>query len=138
MVKHQEQIQIQTNGRGTTNITVEIQQVVGKGGIDSGLVHLFLMHTSASIILCENAAPEVRTDLETFMSSIVQDGDPAFLHSDEGPDDMSAHIRSILTTNDMTLPVIQGRLALGVWQGVFLWEHRNTAHRRTLVVTVSS
>lgn len=137
MVKHQEQIQIQTNGRGTTNITAEVLKLINKSGVDSGLVHLFLIHTSASLILCENAAPEVRTDIETFMSSIVRDGDPAYLHSDEGPDDMSAHIRSILTTNDMTLPVVQGRLGLGTWQGIFLWEHRTSPHRRTMIVTIS-
>ncbi len=137
MVKHQEQIQIQTQGRGTTNITAEVQKLVKKSGVDTGLTHLFLLHTSASLILCENAAPEVRTDLETFMSKIVRDGDPAFLHSDEGPDDMSAHIRSILTTNDMTIPIVHGHMGLGTWQGVFLWEHRTAPYRRTITVTIT-
>ena len=92
--------------------------------------------SSASLILCENADPTVRSDLETFMSNLVPDGSPMFRHTDEGPDDMSAHVRSILTKMDLTLPVTNGRLAVGTWQGIYLWEHRTHAHHRKVTVTV--
>ena len=102
----------------------------------TGLCHLFIRHTSASLILCENADPDVRRDLDTYMEKLVRDGDPMFRHRSEGPDDMSAHIRSVLTASSLTLPVRDGRCDLGTWQGVFLWEHRTHAHRREVVVTV--
>lgn len=134
---HQDLLQFNTPGRGTSNITKDIQQSVINSGIQSGLCHIFIHHTSASLILCENADPTVRQDLETFMADIVPDGNPAFRHTDEGPDDMSAHIRSILTKMDLTIPVTEGRLALGTWQGIFLWEHRTHAHHRRITVTTS-
>ena len=133
---HQEQLVIDTRGRGTLDITPQVARIVGESRIDTGTCHVFLHHTSASLILCENADPTVRTDLEDFMGRLVRDGDPRFRHDDEGPDDMAAHIRSILTKMDITLPVSQGRLALGTWQGVYLWEHRYAAHRRRVTVTV--
>lgn len=134
---YQEILQFNTSGRGTTNITREVAQVATASGIKTGLCHVFIQHTSASLILCENADPDVRADLETFMAHIVPDGSPMFRHVDEGPDDMSAHVRSILTNMDMTVPVTAGQLGLGTWQGIYLWEHRTHAHRRRVTITVS-
>lgn len=123
-------------GRGTYNITQEIQHAVQAAGIDCGLAHIFVHHTSASLVLCENADPTVRSDLETFLEQLVPDGDPLFEHQAEGPDDMPAHIRAILTNMDLTLPVTNGRCALGTWQGVYLYEHRTRPHQRRVTVTV--
>lgn len=133
---HQSQLQIQCNGRGTYDITREVERVVQESGITTGLCHVFSHHTSASLTLCENADPAVRRDLETFMIRLIPDGDPIYEHSMEGPDDMPAHIRSILTNMDLTLPVSNGRCARGTWQGIYLWEHRTAAHRRSFTVTV--
>ena len=133
----QEKLCFETRGRGTTAITDAIHEQVRLSGISAGLCHVFLQHTSASLILCENADPDVRSDLDRYMTRLVTDGDPLFDHTDEGPDDMSAHIRTILSGHDLTLPVTQGQCALGIWQGVYLWEHRSAGHRRTLTVTVS-
>lgn len=135
---YQDILQISTRGRGTYNISSELQKVVAASGIQTGLCHLFVQHTSASLIICENADPDVRSDLEGWMQRHVADGDPAYAHSMEGPDDMPAHIRSILTNMDLTVPVSKGRAALGTWQGVFLYEHRYHGHLRSVVVTVSS
>ncbi len=126
-----------TDGRGTYDITRDIQTAVRESGIRTGLCHIFIRHTSASLILSENADPDVRRDLETFMLRIVPDGDPDFVHTAEGPDDMPAHVRSVLTQTDLNLPVRDGSCALGTWQGVYLWEHRSAPHRRTLIVTVN-
>ena len=120
---HREILTIETRGRATYEITGQIQTVVGRSRINRGLCNLFLMHTSASLIVCENADPTVRRDLETFAARLVPDGDPAFIHDLEGPDDMPAHIRTILTQSSLTVPVESGRCELGTWQGVFLWEH---------------
>jgi secondary thiamine-phosphate synthase enzyme len=103
---------------------------------EAGICHVFLRHTSASLLVTENADPDVRRDLENFISRMAPDGDPAYLHSMEGPDDMPAHIRSVLTCTELTLPVRDGQLALGTWQGVYLWEHRTRPHRRRLDVTI--
>ena len=113
-----------------------VERVVGDSGIKRGLCNVFLQHTSASLILCENAAPAVRQDLETILSRLAPDGDPAYVHDDEGADDMAAHARSVLTANSLQIPVAQGKLALGTWQGIYLWEHRRAPHTRTVVVTV--
>ena len=126
-----------TTGRGTTSITEAIREQAHLSGVTTGLCHVFLQHTSASLILCENADPDVRSDLDHYMTRLVTDGDPIFDHTDEGPDDMSAHIRTILSGHDLTLQVSNGQCALGVWQGVYLWEHRTAGHRRNLTVTVS-
>jgi secondary thiamine-phosphate synthase enzyme len=134
MYRHQ--LQFETPGRGTRDITPEIQQVVADSGIVAGMCHLFCRHTSASLILCENADPQVRRDLEAFMGGLVPDGDPMFLHDAEGPDDMPAHVRSVLTQAGLSLPVEGGRCDLGTWQGVFLYEHRTAAHRRNVTVSV--
>lgn len=130
-------IEIRTSGRETHDITGDIQKAVADSGVSTGLVHLFLQHTSASLMLCENADPDVRADLERFMERTVPDGDPMFRHRAEGPDDMPAHVRTVLTQSEMTLPVSDGRCALGTWQGIYLWEHRHSGHRRILVVTVN-
>ena len=132
----QSKLTITTRGRGTTNISEAIREQVHASGITTGLCHVFLQHTSASLILCENADPDVRADLERYMTRLVMDGDPIFAHTDEGPDDMSAHIRTILSGHDLTLPVSNGRCELGTWQGVYLWEHRSAGHRRRLTLTV--
>ncbi len=132
----QEQFSVSTRGRGTYDITDSVRRIVANADIDTGLCHIFVHHTSASLILCENADPTVRQDLETFMAHVVPDGDPMFRHIDEGPDDMPAHVRTILTQTDLNLPVTQGRCALGTWQGIYLWEHRTTPHQRRLTVTI--
>ena len=132
----QRMLNIETNGRGTYNVSNNIQNVIDESDFQSGLCHLFLQHTSASIILCENADPTVRTDLENFMARIAPDGAPEYHHDMEGPDDMPAHIRTILTQNSMTIPVVNGRCQLGTWQGIYLWEHRTMGHRRKLIVTL--
>ena len=126
----------QTKGRGTHELTVKICECIETSGITDGLCHVFVHHTSASLMLCENADPSVRRDLETFMSRIAPDGDPQYEHAAEGPDDMPAHIRSILTQTEITLPVENGRPDLGTWQGLYLWEHRHHPHRRKITVTV--
>ena len=128
---------IATRGRGTYDLTGEIQGAARAAGIRTGLCHVFVHHTSASLILCENADPTVRSDLEAFLSRLVPDGDRLFEHADEGPDDMPAHVRSILTKMDLTLPVTDGRCALGTWQGIYLYEHRTHPHRRRVTVTLS-
>jgi secondary thiamine-phosphate synthase enzyme len=133
----QEELSVSTNGRGTVDLTGEIQQAVLKSGVSAGICHVFLKHTSASLMLCENADPAVRDDLETFMSRYVPDGDPMFTHTAEGPDDMPAHVRSILTQNDLNLPIANGQCALGTWQGVYLWEHRHAPHRRKVLLTIT-
>ena len=135
---HGKELTINTRGRGTQDITGQIASVVADAGVaDVGLCHVFVQHTSASLILCENADPAVRVDLETVFSRLAPDGDAAYVHTAEGPDDMAAHVRSILTHSGLTLPIRRGRLALGTWQGVFLWEHRTSPHRRRVLVTVS-
>jgi len=133
---HRHTLSFRTRGRGTTEITPEIERAVRESGIATGLCSVFLQHTSASLILCENADPSVRRDLETILARLAPDGDPAYVHDTEGPDDMAAHARSVLTSNSLTLPVSEGHFALGTWQGVYLWEHRHAPHTRRLVVTV--
>lgn len=133
----QTEIRLATQGRGTYDLTAEVQDAVRESGIETGMCNVFLRHTSASLMLCENADPAVRRDLETFMSRMAPDGDPAHTHTAEGPDDMPAHIRSVLTHADLNLPVRGGRCDLGTWQGVYLWEHRHNAHQRKVIVTVS-
>lgn len=132
----QDTLTISTKGRETIEISQQVDRIVTDAGVRSGLCHVFIQHTSASLILCENADPLVRVDLERFMSALVKDGDPMFQHTTEGDDDMPAHIRNILTTSSLTLPVSKGRCALGTWQGIYLWEHRYRGHSRRVVVTV--
>ncbi len=133
---HQQNLIVATRGRDTYEITEKIRAIVDAAGVSTGLCHVFVHHTSASLIVSENADPSVRADLEMIMRRLAPDGDPAYRHHLEGPDDMPAHIRSVLTQTALTLPVTAGRLALGTWQGVFLWEHRTSGHRRQITVTV--
>ena len=133
----QQEFSVATEGRGTYDLSDDIQQAVRESGVRVGLCHVFLRHTSASLMLCENADPAVRRDLETFMQRQAPDGDPMFTHTAEGPDDMPAHVRSILTQSDLNLPIADGRCALGTWQGVYLWEHRLAPHRRKVLLTIS-
>ncbi len=134
---HQQSFSLSTPGRGTLDITRRVAEVVAGSGVATGLCHVFVQHTSASLILCENADPQVRADLERFLAELVPDGSPLFGHTAEGPDDMPAHVRAILTKMDLVLPVSGGRLALGTWQGIYLYEHRSHPHRRRVTVTVS-
>ena len=132
----QEELVIETRGRGSFEITADVAALVDGSSITDGLCHLFIRHTSASLMVNENADPVVLEDLETFMRDLVPDGDPRFRHTAEGPDDMPAHIRSLLTQTDLSIPVRGGRLTLGNWQGIFLWEHRTRPHRRTVLVNI--
>ncbi|WP_305824227.1 secondary thiamine-phosphate synthase enzyme YjbQ [Massilia brevitalea] len=133
---HQTILEFATTGRGTRHITDAVAQVVRQSGIACGLVQVFVQHTSCSLTITENASPDVRRDLETVVQRLAPDGDPAYRHDEEGPDDMSAHARSVLTDTGLTVPVGGGRLLLGTWQGIYLWEHRTAPHRRKVVVTV--
>jgi secondary thiamine-phosphate synthase enzyme len=129
-------LELETRGRGTYEITRQLNEIVAQSKIVRGLCSVFVHHTSASLIVCENADSSVRHDLEQFAARLVPDGDPTFSHDSEGPDDMPAHIRSILTLTSLTIPVEKGRCDLGTWQGVFLWEHRTSRHRRHITVTI--
>jgi len=136
MTTQQFKIVIETSGRGIYELTSELVERLNTIPIHTGLCHVFVCHTSASLMLSENVDPDVRRDLEAFMSRLVPDGDSLFRHQNEGPDDMPAHVRSVLTGNDLTVPVGESRLALGTWQGIFLWEHRAEGQHREVVVTV--
>ena len=133
---YQQTIRLSTRGRGTTEITAEVAKVVHDSRIETGLANVFILHTSCSVILTENADPSVRRDLDTLALYWAADGDPAYQHSDEGDDDMAAHGRNILAGSSITVPVSHGSLRLGTWQGIYLWEHRTHAHQRQIVVTV--
>ncbi|WPH22995.1 secondary thiamine-phosphate synthase enzyme YjbQ [Variovorax paradoxus] len=123
-----------TDGRGLLEITGAVAQWVERTGFQTGLLTLFIRHTSASLLVQENADPEVQADLDRFLARLVPDGDPLFRHRDEGPDDMPAHVRSALTAVQLSIPVTNGRMALGTWQGIYLWEHRSRPHRRQVVL----
>jgi len=127
-------IAVDTRGRGLLEITPALERWVGTSGIATGLLTLFIRHTSASLVIQENAAAEVRGDLDRFMARLVPDGDPIFRHRDEGDDDMPAHVRSALTATQLAIPVAAGTLALGTWQGVYVWEHRVRPHRREVAL----
>jgi secondary thiamine-phosphate synthase enzyme len=128
------EIQIPTRGRGLYEFTGEVQTWLAGHNFQNGLLTLHLRHTSASLLIQENADPDVRRDLEHFFARLVPDGDPLFVHTAEGDDDMPAHIRTALTTVNLSVPVIHGLLALGTWQGIYLWEHRHAPHRRRVTV----
>lgn len=136
MKQHQETVRIRTRGRGLVEITDAVAGVVRAAGFTTGLATLHLRHTSASLLIQENADPDVRRDLEAWFSRLVVDGDRIFVHTLEGPDDMSAHVRTALTSVNLSVPVAEGRMALGTWQGIYLWEHRTHPHTRELVVHV--
>lgn len=127
---------LSTSGRGLVELTPQLARVVAEAGVEVGVACVFVHHTSASLLVGENADPDVRADLETFLSGLVPDGDPRHRHVAEGPDDMPAHIRSALTATSVTLPITDGRLDLNPWQGLFLWEHRTAPHRRRVSVTI--
>jgi secondary thiamine-phosphate synthase enzyme len=135
MTHYQHLIKVQTHGKSLQKITSKVAAVVADSGIQTGLCTLFLRHTSASLIIQENADPDVLTDLANFLSKLVPESD-RYIHSTEGPDDMPAHIRTVLTHTSEQIPVVQGQLALGTWQGIYLWEHRHHSHIRELVVHV--
>ncbi len=134
---HQETISIKTAGRGSYDITGAARDVINKLTIDAGLLNIFVTHTSASLMITENADADVRRDLETVFSRLAPDGDRAYHHDAEGPDDMSAHIRSVLTQVSITIPFKNQSLQLGTWQGIYLWEHRTHPHTRELLLSVT-
>ena len=138
MTYYADTLELSTRGRGTLEITREIQRIVRESGVETGLCTVFVHHTSASLIINENADPNVHVDLESFFARLVRDGDPVFVHTEEGPDDMSAHVRVALTQTSLSIPVRAGRADLGTWQGVYLWEHRTRPHARRVTVSVIS
>lgn len=131
------EIQIKTSGRGLYEITEETERWLRGHPIQNGLLTLYIQHTSASLLIQENADPEVLRDLERFFNRLVPQGDPLFRHTTEGPDDMPAHVRAALTAVSLSIPIRQGRLALGTWQGVYLYEHRSAGHARTVLLHVT-
>ncbi|RZA30158.1 MAG: YjbQ family protein [Proteobacteria bacterium] len=134
--QHQHRLSIPTTGRGLVEITTAVVQALQASRIDEGWVTLFIRHTSASLVIQENADPDVRGDLERFFARLVRDGDPLFIHRSEGPDDMPAHVRAALTATQLLIPVSDGRLTLGTWQGIYLWEHRLHGHVREIVLQI--
>lgn len=136
MAVFQETIELRTSGRGLRDLTREIAAIVQRSRLRAGHVVVFCQHTSCSLVIMENADPTARADLEAFFARLAPDGDPRYTHDTEGPDDMSAHLRMALTRTSETIPIADGRLLLGPWQGVFLWEHRTSPHDRSIVVSV--
>jgi secondary thiamine-phosphate synthase enzyme len=129
-------LRVATKGRGFYEITRDVQRRVAEAGVQTGLCTLHLQHTSASLLIQENADPDVRRDFERFFARLVPDGDALFVHTAEGDDDMPAHVRTALTTVNLSVPVADGRLCLGTWQGIYVWEHRRARHTRSVVVHV--
>lgn len=136
MSAHAEAFEIRTRGKGTFEITDEVAGIVARSGIATGTVTVFVRHTSASLVIMENADPSARRDLEVFFDKLVPEDTPWFIHTLEGPDDMPSHIRMALTRTSEVVPVMRGRMTLGTWQGIFLFEHRRAPHRREIVVSV--
>jgi secondary thiamine-phosphate synthase enzyme len=128
------ELTVRTRGRGFYEVTEDVADWLARNDCQTGLLTLHLRHTSASLLIQENADPDVRRDLEAFFARLVPDGDPLFVHTVEGEDDMPAHVRAALTAVNLSIPVTHGRLALGTWQGIYLWEHRHTAHTRSLAL----
>lgn len=133
---HRDELTVSTTRRGTFEITGEVARIVRASKAREGLATVWIHHTSASLIICENADPSVRRDLEAWMAHVAPDGDPMFTHDAEGDDDMPAHVRSVLTQTSIGIPIADGKLVLGTWQGLYLWEHRTHAHHRRVTVTV--
>ena len=132
----QKEFRLPTRGRGLYEITDTITEWLADSGIKTGLMTLHLRHTSASLVIQENADPDVRRDLDAFFSRLVPDGDPLFIHTSEGDDDMPAHVRTALTAVNLSIPVSGGRMALGTWQGIYVWEHRKAPHSRSVMAHV--
>lgn len=137
MPAHAETFAIDTRGKGTIEITEEVAEIVRRSRISTGTATVFVRHTSASLVIMENADPSARRDLEKFFDHLVPENTPYFVHTDEGPDDMPSHIRMTLTRTSEVIPVVSGRMTLGTWQGIFLFEHRRAPHRRQIVVAVT-
>lgn len=136
MSAYAEEFSVPTKGKGTYEITGKLASLVNDSGIKTGTLTVFVQHTSASLVIMENADPTARTDLEAFFDHLVPEDTPYFVHTYEGPDDMPSHIRMALTRTSEVIPVINGRMSLGTWQGVFLFEHRRAPHRRHLSVVI--
>ena len=134
----QKLLSITTRGQGLYEFTRDLERWVGEQEVETGMCHLFVRHTSCSLTIQENADPSARADLENWLNRLVPENDPLYTHTMEGPDDMPAHIKAILTNVSLSIPVVDGRLALGTWQGLYLWEHRHQAHSRTVVAHISS
>jgi len=137
MASHQQGFEIRSRGRGTQEISAEVARIVAAAGLPTGVAHVFVQHSSCSLLITENADPAVRQDLETLARRWAPDGDPAYRHDDEGADDMAAHARSVLTGSSVSVPVADGRLLLGTWQGIYLWEHRTQPQLRRVIVTIT-
>jgi secondary thiamine-phosphate synthase enzyme len=129
---------VHSSGQGLNEFTSLVEKIVQECGMDEGLCTLFIQHTSASLIIQENADPSARNDLERWMNRLVKEGDPLYSHTVEGPDDMPAHIKSILTSTSVSIPILHGRLTLGTWQGIYLWEHRHYRGRRQIIVHLTN
>jgi secondary thiamine-phosphate synthase enzyme len=136
MHAHTASFSVQTRGKGTYEITEAVERVVRESGVRTGTATVFVQHTSASLVIYENADPSARVDLHAFFERLVPEGSDYFVHTDEGPDDMPSHLRMVLTRTSEVVPLAQGRLQLGTWQGIFLFEHRRQPHVRNVVVTV--
>jgi secondary thiamine-phosphate synthase enzyme len=136
MAAHADSFMIATKGKGTYEITEACEQIVRASGISTGTATVFVQHTSCSLVIYENADPSARTDLHAFFDHLVPEDTPYFVHTHEGPDDMPSHLRMALTRTGEVIPVVRGRLALGTWQGIYLFEHRRAPHRRSIVVSV--
>ncbi len=133
-----ERFSIQTRGQGLHEITGRVRGLVREFGVSEGLCTLMIQHTSASLTIQENADPSARRDLEAWLSRLVSENDPLYTHTAEGPDDMPAHIKAALTATTLSIPIVDGRLALGTWQGIYVWEHRRSGNRRNCIVYVSA
>ena len=136
MPVHQKSLSIRTSGQGTIEITDQIAREVANAGVDCGVVTVFCQHTSCSLVIMENADPSARRDLEAWLNRLVPENDPDFEHTLEGPDDMPSHIKMTLTRTSESVPIGAGRMLLGTWQGIYLWEHRRAAHTRHVIVTI--
>ncbi|ACK69749.1 protein of unknown function UPF0047 [Gloeothece citriformis PCC 7424] len=137
MNHHQKAIKIQTTGKSFHDITAKVKSIVAESGINMGLCTLFIRHTSASLIIQENADPDVLKDLSNFFSKLVPEDSKSYIHDAEGSDDMPAHIRSVLTQTAQQIPIAQNRLMLGTWQGIYLWEHRDRSHHREVIIHIN-
>ncbi|MBS0233631.1 MAG: YjbQ family protein [Proteobacteria bacterium] len=137
MRQQQETLTIETHGQSLVEFTADVVRIVQASGIQTGLGHVFCRHTSASLLIQENADPDVQRDLLAFFRRLVPDGDPLFIHRAEGPDDMAAHVKAALTQTTLTIPISNGRMMLGTWQGIYLFEHRTRPHTRQVVVHIA-